>query len=319
MSEKFGSYIIKQELGAGGYGCAFLAIKEGEELKEGKKRYYVLKFPLEQIGDDDKLDFNNEIDTLIKLSKLSDNEYTPKIYDFKKFNLEDEDGENEIKVLDDEEDNETPYYVIDYFSKGILEYYIENNPFEEKTAKVIFKNIALGVQFLHNHNICHLDLKPNNIFLNKTFKPIILDFGFATKYKDENGNSLILKGNMGAQGYKCPEMWEKARFYGDKADIFSLGVILFKLVTGEDAFEEAKSSDELYKLIIDNNYSTYWEKFGLTDFSEDFKELYKMMIHYDAKERWTIDKVLESDWLKEIDNLSEDEEKKIKKELECIY
>ena len=53
----------------------------------------------------------------------------PKIYDFKKFNLEDEDGENEIKVLDDEVDNETPYYVIDYFSKGILEYYIENNPF----------------------------------------------------------------------------------------------------------------------------------------------------------------------------------------------
>ena len=44
-----------------------------------------------------------------------------------------------------------------------------------------------------------------------------------------------------------------------------------------------------------------------------------MMIHYDAKERWTIDKVLESDWLKEIDNLSEDEEKKIKKELGCIY
>ena len=38
-----------------------------------------------------------------------------------------------------------------------------------------------------------------------------------------------------------------------------------------------------------------------------------MMIHCDAKERWTIDKVLESDWLKEIDNLSEDEEKKIKK------
>ena len=176
MSEKFGCYIIKQELGDGGYDCAFLAIKEGEELKEGKKRYYVLKFPLEQIGDDDKLDFNNEIDTLIKLTKLSDNEYTPKIYDFKKFNLEGEDGENEIKVLDDEEDNETPYYVIDYFSKGILEYYIENNPFEEKTAKLIFKNIALGVQFLHNHNICHLDLKPNNTIKLLILNLLTLDF-----------------------------------------------------------------------------------------------------------------------------------------------
>ena len=123
---------------------------------------------------------------IIKVSKFSDNKYTPKIYDFKKFNLEDENGENEIKVLDEEEDNEMPYYAIDYFSKGILEYYIENNRLEEKTAKVIFKNIALGVQFLHNHNICHLNLKPDNIILDKTFRPIILDFGFATKFKDEN-------------------------------------------------------------------------------------------------------------------------------------
>ena len=320
MSEIFGCYIKKQKFGSGGYGQIYLAEKIGEKEKEGKKNLYVLKIPQDDKMDIlDKYSFNNEIDILDKLSKLSGNKYTPKLYESKKFNLGNENMENEIKVPSKEENNKDPYYVIDYFSKGNLFFYFKNNVLPEKIAKFLFKNIALGVQFLHKNNICHLDLKPENIILDKTFRPIIIDYGFSQKYMDEYEDPLILKGNMGTDEYKCPEMWEKEKFYGHKADIFSLGVILLNLAAGCFGFDSSQSTDEYYKLIINRDYSSYWKKIGLTGLSDELKELYLEMIHDDPHKRPTIDEVLNDDWLKEIKELSEEEEKEIRNELLKIY
>ena len=141
MSEKFGDYIKKQKFGSGGFGDIFLAEKEGEKEKEGKKILYVLKIPQEDKMDDtDKLVFNNEIDILNKLKDISGNVYTPKIYNSKKFNFQNENSEYEIKEVSNKEKNEEkPYYVIDYFSKGNLYYYYKNQVLPEKVAKLLFK------------------------------------------------------------------------------------------------------------------------------------------------------------------------------------
>ena len=210
---------------------------------------------------------------------------------------------------------------MDYFKKGLLFYYSKKK-LKERLAKVIFKKLLIGIQFLHDNGICHLDLKPENIILDKTFWPIILDFGFARKYKDEKENKILLKGNMGTDYYKCPEIWEKVEFYGDKADIFSLGVLLLNMVTGYYGFATAEETDDYYSLIknnINEDYTEYWEKIKQENLSKEFKDLYVKMIAYNPENRPSIEKIFKSNWLKEINNLSQDEENEINKELDEIF
>ena len=57
---------------------------------------------------------------------------------------------------------DAPYYITDYFSKGVLQDYISFTDLLERHKKFIFKRLIEGLQFLNNNNICHLDIKPLN-------------------------------------------------------------------------------------------------------------------------------------------------------------
>ena len=110
MTNQIGNYTYEtdEKFGNGGFGLVYLARKEGE--KDGEKKLYVIKIPLENKMDPDKIfNFNNEIDILNILSKISGNIYTSILYGFKKF-------ENVSCIR--------PYYVMDYFSRGTLLDYI---------------------------------------------------------------------------------------------------------------------------------------------------------------------------------------------------
>ena len=172
MSLKIGKYMIEddEEFGSGGYGQIFLA-RDGEEGGD-KKHLYVIKIPKEEkMTGEDKKTFNNEIDILNILSKIPNNKYTSIIYDSQKFDA----GEG------------LPFYVMDFFSKGLLYDYVFSGSMKERLAKYIFRKIILGFQFLHSNGICHLDIKIENIIFDKDFWPVIIDFGFSKKYKNENG------------------------------------------------------------------------------------------------------------------------------------
>ena len=109
------------------------------------------------------------------LTNIDNNKFTPILYGSNKFNLK-----------KTEENEEKAYYVIDYFSNGLLFDYVAHSGLGEKLAKVIFKKLVLGLQFLHNNKICHLDIKPENIIFDDKFWPVYIDFGFSKIYKDEN-------------------------------------------------------------------------------------------------------------------------------------
>ena len=148
MSSKIGKYTIEydEKFGSGGFGQIFLA-KDGEE-GEDKKHLYVIKIPLEdKMTGEDKKVFNNEIDILNILSKIPKNKYTSIIYDSQKFDA----GEG------------LPFYVMDFFSKGLLFDYVASGSMNERLAKFIFRKVILGFQFLHSNGICHLDIKAENI------------------------------------------------------------------------------------------------------------------------------------------------------------
>ena len=304
MSLKISKYIIEEDekFGNGGYGDIYLA-KDGEEEGD-QKHLYVIKVPREgRMTGEDKKTFNNEIDILNILSQIPGNKYTSIIYNSQKF----------------DEGKEKPFYVMDFFSKGLLFDYISSESITERLAKYIFRKIILGFQFLHNNGICHLDVKIENIIFDKDFWPVIIDFGFAKKYKNEKGEITLLTIDKGSRYYIAPEIWKEEKFNGEKADIFSLGVVLFLLVNKKYGFDKSKKTDKYYGLIVEKKYDEYWKKLKLENLSDDFKNLYVKMVAFEPGERPTFDEILNSAWLKDVSNLTQGDEDKIKKELKEKY
>ena len=113
----------------------------------------------------------------------------------------------------------------------------------------------------------------------------------------------------------------KKEYDGVKSDIFSLGVVLFNLVTGACGFDISTVNDKYYKFIVEadnsGNYDNYWDsiKFNTDKIkpSEDFKNLYISMVAHDPKKRSTMKEILESNWLKELNDLSSQESEELEK------
>ena len=342
---RFGNYILIRQLGAGGCGQVFVAEKE----KDNEKKAYIVKSLRGNKRTPKNISsLQNEIDSLIRLNVIPRNKHIPFLYSSDKYNfhiekekkLDDEKVEENNNIIINEEINDEqniknsrPYYVIDFYTKSNLYYYIENSDhgFPEKYARVIFKKILEGIKFCHDRKLCHLDLKPANIALDKNFELIILDYGFATNCKDENNQIIPLKQFIGTDNYKCPEIWGKIPYNGIKADIFCLGIILFNLVTGTHSFMfNSKNTDPIYKLIYqdtDGTYKEYWNKVNdliKVNLSENFKHLYMQMIAHDPNDRpANIDAILNSDWMNEFNNLNPGEqanlEQEVKNKFEEIY
>ena len=187
--------------------------------------------------------------------------------------------ESKSEYIEIEEENKN-FIIFEYCSKGELLGYVQvSEGFEEKISKIIFKTILETIEKLHNIGIYHLDLKLENILLDKDFNIKIADFGLSEqKTKKNNG---IFKGKIGTKKFQPPQMHINANFYGNKADIFSLGVILFNLVTGIHGFGISSSKDNFYQLLL-NDRDEYWEKIGHyfngKNVSEQFKDLFEKMV-----------------------------------------
>ena len=116
-------------------------------------------------------------------------------------------------------------------------------------------------------------------------------------------------------------MWEKSGYIGEKADIFSLGALLFNLVTGIFGFKTSKKNDSFYKYIISHDIERYWNSINdiiKFDLSQEFKDLYIQMVSYNPSERPTIAEILESEWMKEINNLNKIDSEKLENEVKDI-
>lgn len=110
-----------------------------------------------------------------------------------------------------------------------------------------------AIKYCHDNNVVHRDLKLENTRVDKDLKIQILDFGFATNENIEN-----LHAYKGTQSYMAPEIREGKEYDGRKVDIFSIGVILNILITGNFAFNKADKKDFFYKKLMDGRYIEYW-------------------------------------------------------------
>ena len=211
------------------------------------------------------------------------------------------------------------YCILELASKYNLFKYIESTgKFKETHCKVIFKKILKGIKAMHSKDIYHLDIKLENILLDEKFEPKITDFGLSQK-KEETLDGF-LKGKIGTQNYMPPQMFlSNTKFKPIKADIFSLGVVLFTLSAGVNGFWTAEDNT-LYKYIKENTEKSkenYWNvlKGKNIELSPSLQDLYIRMVSFNEDNRPSIDEILEDKWFKDIDKLNDEERNKLEQDI----
>ena len=293
-----GKYLKIKRLGSGSEGVAYKV----KEIKTGKK--YVAKImEFEETYDEDEIKENEKILQIKKkiFYKIS-NIKPPSPYIIGCIYA----GKGNI-IKNDNIKNRN-YFIFEYAKRGDLWKITQiGGGLGERCSKIIFKRILLGVQALHKAGIYHRDLKVDNIVLDKEYNPKICDFGLAT---DEKG---VLNDGIGTINYKPPQKFEGKDYNGIKADIFSLGCVLFALVARGPWFSSAERDDELYKFIINKDTNAYFKKLkttveGVEYLTPEFKKLYTTMISYEEEDRIDIDDIIKDEWFNEINNLSEEKQ-----------
>ena len=240
---------------------------------------------------------------------------------------------NMIENFEEEDDygKEKIYIVLEYMpNKSLFDYFTNNQKiFSKRCAKYLFSKILKGVQEIHNSGLCHLDLKLENILLEQKYNPIICDFGFCMD------SSKNIEKYFFSPGYTPREIFRSKPYDGIKADIFSLGVVLFYIVTNKSIFHNPDkfkpyinsnykkyiNQDKFYKLIKErnnNNYNDYWDVVvgEELDLSEEFKDLVIHMIAYEPEERFSLDKIIGHSWFEDINNLTDEEKIKLDNNVE---
>lgn len=140
--------------------------------------------------------------------------------------------------------------VFEYVSEGDLVKYFKVNPLlEEDHLKRFFYKILKGVDYLHENQIIHRDLKLDNILIDRNMNPKICDFGISSVY-DPN-KKIIDTG--GTPAYLSPEVIKAEGNVNLKSDIWSLGILLYLLGYGVVPFQ-AKNMQSLYNKIIIGKY-----------------------------------------------------------------
>jgi serine/threonine protein kinase len=218
-------------------------------------------------------------------------------------------GESEIKKSNKKE--KKVYYIIEEYMKygEILEYIYLTKGFGEHYGRIIFLSLLNAIEYLHDNNIVHRDIKADNIMINSDLEIKLVDFGFAN-----NLNIGKLNTFLGTPNYAAPELHLKIPYYGKSNDIFSLGVTLFIIVTGTLPFKLPLPNDPLYQYIYKNDYIAFWIKRKL-NLSQSFMELFESSVAFDYSQRPTISEIRNCQWMKEInlnliDSLKDDNKKR---------
>ncbi len=131
------------------------------------------------------------------------------------------------------------FYAMEYVSGWPLDTYVDQHRATPQELADLMQKICTAIQYAHNRGVVHRDLKPSNIFVDETASPRILDFGLAKDHRQTHSEAeLSIVGSvMGTPYYMSPE---QASGFHDKidqrTDVYSLGVVLYRLLCGEVPF-----------------------------------------------------------------------------------
>jgi len=162
---------------------------------------------------------------------------------------------NIVALYDYVENKEANYIIMEYIEGETLAEYIETTtgPIPEKRTILLFLKILDAVSYAHEKNIIHRDIKPANFIVNKNNNIKILDFGIA-KSIDSISKSLTKTGlKVGTTLFMSPQQ-VRGQVLDRRTDIYSLGVTLFQMVTGQLPYDENDTEYDLYNLIVNQAF-----------------------------------------------------------------
>lgn len=214
--------------------------------------------------------------------------------------LQEADHPNIIRIFEAFEDEKNVHVVMEYCSGGdILEHMIQKGQFNERRAAEIFEKVLSAVCYLHSLNICHRDIKPENfMFISKHPDADLkcIDFGVSAKFRkgEEEMDNLV-----GTPQFIAPEVLKKK--YGKECDVWSLGVMLYVLLSGRFPFD-GKSRDEIFSLILSGKFG--FQHRTWKSISNEAKDLISRFLVLNPAKRITIRQALRHPWFKILNNTS---------------
>jgi myosin-1 len=153
-----------------------------------------------------------------------------------------------------------------------------------------------AVKYLHHRNIVHRDLKTGNILLDRGMNIKIADFGLAAVLVSAKDVGIRRTTMCGTPNYLAPEILEK-QGHNDKADLWSIGIIVYTLAVGKAPFHSS-SKEEIYKKALAMKYEWPDVATHKNDISNDLKELVSALLVYEEEERPGPDQIVSHPFFK---------------------
>ncbi|KAM9172829.1 ribosomal protein S6 kinase alpha-3 isoform 3-T3 [Pangshura tecta] len=264
-------YEVKEDIGVGSYSICKRCIHKATNME------YAVK-----IIDKSKRDPTEEIEILLRYGQHPN-----------------------IITLKDVYDDGKYVYVVTELMKGgeLLDKILRQKFFSEREASAVLLTITRTVEYLHAQGVVHRDLKPSNIlYVDESGNPEsirICDFGFAKQLRAENG---LLMTPCYTANFVAPEVL-KRQGYDAACDIWSLGVLLYTMLTGYTPFANGPDDtpEEILARIGSGKFSLtggYWNSVSVTA-----KDLVSKMLHVDPHQRLTAAQVLRHPWIVDSDQL----------------
>uniref|UniRef100_A0A673I2J3 MAP/microtubule affinity-regulating kinase 3 n=1 Tax=Sinocyclocheilus rhinocerous TaxID=307959 RepID=A0A673I2J3_9TELE len=194
---------------------------------------------------------------------------------------------NIVKLFEVIETDKTLYLVMEYASGGeVFDYLVAHGRMKEKEARAKFRQIVSAVQYCHQKCIVHRDLKAENLLLDADMNIKIADFGFSNEFTV--GNKLDTF--CGSPPYAAPELFQGKKYDGPEVDVWSLGVILYTLVSGSLPFD-GQNLKELRERVLRGKYRIPFYM------STDCENLLKKFLILNPTKRGSLEQIMKDRWM----------------------
>jgi len=202
---------------------------------------------------------------------------------------------NCISLLEAIETNTRIYLIMNLAENGdLLEYIRERGPMPDDDARRYFRQLIYATEYFHTLGIVHRDLKCENLLLDINFNVVVSDFGFARGQMviPETGKRRLSQTFCGSYAYAPPEILRGIAYDGTIADIWSLGVVLYTMVSASLPFDDSNLKTLLEQVMREVHFSSRKK------ISPEVKDLIRLMLQPNVDKRASLKDIKNHCWFK---------------------